>query len=225
MAVKLRDERGTTLVELMVGLAAGMIVLATLSMVLIATMRGSARVSARVEATQRARVVLSKITEQLHSACTGPQIAPILPTSTGTSLQFAHATGTQVSAVAPVPTKTVISFASGTLTQSNFALLSGTYPKWIWAPTETGTPTTLLTKVAPLSPGVVFEYLKFSNGAMVPAVPEVDAGSIIQVRIALNATPLRTPVADPGADSSIRDSAVLRLTPPSFAGTSAPPCQ
>ena len=52
------DERGDTLIELMVGLAAGLVVLATLTMVILVTLEGSAKVSARVDATQRARVVL-----------------------------------------------------------------------------------------------------------------------------------------------------------------------
>jgi len=51
------------------------------------------------------------------------------------------------------------------------------------------------------------------------------AASIIEVQVALNATPISTPVADAGADSSIQNSAVLRLTPPTFPqATTALPC-
>ena len=51
-----RDERGTTMVELLVGMAMGMIVLGGLSMTIIVVLHGSARVSARVEATHNARI-------------------------------------------------------------------------------------------------------------------------------------------------------------------------
>lgn len=223
MIAGLKDERGTTLVELMVGLAAGMIVLAALSMVLITTMRGTARVSARVDATQRARVVLTQVTEQLHSACLKPEISPILPSSNATSLQFVRPTSDTVRAVSPTPQKSVVNFSGGTLKESNYDLIPGSEP---WAFSEAASSNQqLLTKVAPLE-GAVFTYFGFAEGAQVPLEIKLNpkgemelgpaAASVIEVRVGLNATPSTTPVADAGADSSIEDSASLRLTPPTF---------
>jgi hypothetical protein len=227
---RLHEDRGTTLVELTVGLAMGMIVLAGLAMVIMVTMRGSARVSARVDGTQRARLVVTKITEELHSACTWPQAAPIRSESNGQSLVFTRAVGSQAQAVAPTPTKSKIFLDNeGTLRQTNYAYAKGSYPNWEFA--ATGTTETLLTKVGPLVPGgAIFTYYKFVNGALekVPVTENVGAESawIIQVQIAVNATPLTTPVADANADSSIQDSAVLRLTPPAFPeAVTAKPCQ
>lgn len=214
-----RDEQGTTLVELMVGLAMGMVVLAGLSVVIIATLHGTSRVSTRVEATQRARLVATQITEQLHSACTEPRIAPVLAASTGTALVFTHATGNQVSAVAPVPTTTKIYLKEGTLWQEDIA------------PGGAKTETQLLSNVAPVAPSsYIFSYYKYVNGAVsaspLPTPLGGEATSVIQVRMALQVTPPHTPVADAGADLSVRDSAVLRLTPPSFnEGAEALPCQ
>lgn len=227
-AVNIKDERGTTLVELMVGLAAGMIVLAALSMVLITTMRGTARVSARVDATQRARVVLTQITEQLHSACLKPEIAPILSDSTGTRLSFVRPTSGTVAAVAPTPQKSVVSFANGTLTERNYDYVAGTLP-WEFNEAKASSEQQLLTKVAPLTTaGPIFTYYKFLEGApkeVESALIKTESLSIVEVRVALNATPMTTPVADQGADTSIENSAVLRLTPPPFPQTStAPPC-
>jgi hypothetical protein len=227
---RLRDDRGTTLVELMVGLAMGMVVMAGLAMVIITTMRGSDRVTARVDGTQRARLVVTQITEELHSACIWPQAAPILPESTGKSLAFTHAVGSQAQAVAPTPTKSVITLGTGgTLTQSDYAWEKGSYPHWEFA--KTATTKTLLTKVGPLTPeGPIFTYYKFVNGNLVavPATEKIEGESawVIQVQVALNATPTTTPVADPGADSSLMDAAVLRLTPPAFPeAVTARPCQ
>lgn len=226
---KIADERGTTIAELLVGLAAGMVVLMTLTTVVVVSLHGSARVAGRVEATQNARLVTTQIMEELHSACVAPQISPIRETSTGNSLVFWHATGTQGAAVAPKPTKTVITYENGTITQSDFAVASGASPNWVFS--ETATTRKLLTKVGPVSPStMIFKYYKYVNGSLVeiPASTAIgtEAAVTIAVKVALTANPLRTPVADAGADSSIQDRAVLRLTPPSFnEGAAALPCQ
>ena len=212
------DERGDTLIELMVGLAAGLVVLATLTMVILVTLEGSAKVSARVDATQRARVVLDEIIEELHSACVAPKIAPIYAKSTGTSLEFIHAAGTEGSQVAPNPTLSVISLSKGVLSQSNSVATGGTAGAWTWsAPTTTQ----LMTNIAPIAPSSsIFSYYAYSNGALsetpLKTPLEANAALTIEVRIALTATPGNTPVTDGGAAASIQGSAELRLTPPSF---------
>jgi hypothetical protein len=218
---RIADERGTTLVELMVGLAAGMVVLAALTMVIVVTLHGSARVSARVESTQRARIVLTQIMEELHSACVSPQIAPIKPESTGSSLVFIHATGSQESAVSPTPTKSVIAFENGLLAESDFEVTGGSSPNWTFSETASGPPRQLLAGVSPITPGgPIFTYYKYENGALSespqPTPLGKEAAMTIDVQVALTASPTQKPVADAGADTSVQDSAVLRLTPPSF---------
>lgn len=226
---KLSGERGTTLIELMVGMAAGMAILIALTTVLVVTLHGSARVSARVEATQRARVVLTRIMEELHSSCVSPQIAPVRSESTGNSLVFWHADGAQRTAVAPSPTKSVISLESGILTQTDYAATGGASPNWTFA--SSGTERRLLTKVRTVAPSSsIFTYYKYSSGALaaIPLTTSLGeaAGSTIQVKLAFTVDPERTGVADAGADATIQDSAPLRLTPPSFNESAAAlPCQ
>lgn len=228
--VPISDERGATLVELMVGLAAGMVVLAALSMLLIATMHGTDRVAARVEATQRARLVVAQVMEELHSACIAPQISPIFSESNGTKLAFVHAGSGSSSAVSPTPVKSVITLKAGALSQSDYATTGGTSPSWTWATTASST-RQLMSNIAPISPSSsIFKYYKYSSGSLVEIPVGEKLGeeslSTIQVQMALNAAPTQTPIADAGADASIRDSAVLRLTPPSFEqAASAFPCQ
>lgn len=224
------DERGTTLVELMVGLAAGMVVLSALTMVIVVTLHGSARVSARVESSQRARIALTQIMEELHSACVSPQIAPIKPESTGTSLAFIHATGAELKAVSPTPTKSVITLENGTLTQRDYAVASGTSPNWVFSTTISSTRTLLTHVLPPATGGPIFTYYKYENGALLntpQATPlEAGAASTIVVHVAFKASPTSTPVADAGAETTVQDSAVLRLTPPSFSeGAVSLPCQ
>lgn len=237
-AALVRDERGTTMVEMLVGLAMGMIVVTGLTLVVIVTMHASARVSARVEATQDGRLVLSNITEQLHSACVYPKIAPIKGgasgetfASTPTKLVFVHADSSQGQAVAPTPILSVISLSGTTLSQSDYAVASGSPPSWTFSTTASST-RTLMTQVAPI-PGrtAIFNYYSYLNGglselASSPALSASNAAKTIQVRVALNTSPRSTPVKDQGNDASIQDSAVLRLTPPSFnENATALPCQ
>lgn len=226
----LQSERGTTLVELLVATSAGIVVMATLSMLIIVVLRGSARVAARVDATQQGRIAVTKIVEQLHSACLAPKAAPVLEGSSGTTLKFIHAVGSQGKAVAPIPTRTKITYSNGTLKQYDEAG-TGTYPNTTYAsPTEK----TLATKVAPIAPSTsIFTYFGSVTGStvteLVPGtngLTSTQAGGVVEVRVGLSASPGTTPVKDNGAAASIKDSVVLRLTAPSYnEKATAPPCQ
>jgi hypothetical protein len=221
------DERGTTLVELMVGLATGLLVLTTLTMVIVVTLHGSARVSARVDATQRARVAMTRLMEELHSACVSPKIAPIREESTGTKLSFIHAKQGEGAQVAPNPTLSVVSLSGGVLSQTDYTA-AGTAPNWTFSSPVTRT---LLTGVSPIAPSSsLFTYFQYLNGALseTPLATPLNANAAVtvDVRVGLTASPTSTPVRDKGATSSIQDSAVLRLTPPSFNEAAVSlPCQ
>lgn len=226
----LEDERGTTLVELLVATSAGILVMATLALVIIVVLHGTARVSARVEATQRARIAVTRIIEQLHSACVAPKAAPILEQSSGTNLRFIHAVGSEGTQVAPIPTKSEIKYSAGTLTEYDYSG-TGTYPSTTYAATPTTT--TIATKVSPISPSSsIFAYYGSTNGTVGEIIPgasgltATQAVGVIEVRVALSASPLSTPVSDAGSATAIRDATVLRTTPPSFnEKATAPPCQ
>lgn len=227
---QIRDERGTTLVELMVGASVGIVVLYALTMAILTTMHGTAKVSARVHATQDARVALTNVMEELHSACLAPKITPVQAGSSGTSLGFVHAARSEGAEAAPKPTLSVISLTGDTLTQSDYAWATGASQKeWTFAPT----PTTrqLMTGVAPVPPSSsIFTYYTYLKGAISPTpleMPLTDeaAATTIEVRAALAVTPDGSG-ADDGAPASIQNRATLRLTPPSFNESApSPPCQ
>lgn len=228
--IDIRDESGTTLVELLVGLMMGLVILTALTVVIVTTLHGSARVSARVEATQNGRVVLAQVTEQLHSSCIYPKYAPIKGESTGTELRFVHAATGQGGAVAPTPIESRIKLSNGSLVQSNYLVASGVAPSWVFATTATST-RLLMNDVAPIAPATtIFRYYKYESGALkeltASSLTSTEAATVVQVGIALDASPRNTPVADQGADSAIQDAAALRLTPPSFnESATALPCQ
>jgi Tfp pilus assembly protein PilW len=223
------SERGTTLVELMVALMAGMVILSALTMVMITTMHGASRVAARVEATQRARLVLVKLMQELHSACISPEIAPVKENSEGNALRFVHQTG---SAVQPTPVLSLISYSSGTLTQSDYAVSGGTAPNWTFEEKKPTSTRTLITKVAPVPPSSsIFSYYRYSGGTLsttpqVTPLSKTESELTVQVRAALTAEPEKaTTIKDAGAGATVQNAASLRLTPPSFnEGSPSKPC-
>jgi hypothetical protein len=224
---RISDERGTTLIELMVALMAGLVVISALTMVIMTTVHGTARVKDRVEATQRARLALVKLMQELHSACTSPEIAPVKAESTGNVLWFAHQTG---SAVQPTPVLSAVSYNKGKLEQFNYAYKSGTAPNWIFNLEKPVSTQILLTKVAPIAPSSsIFSYYRYIGGTISPTPQktplEKESELTVEVQAALTAEPEKALVRDAGAGAPIRDSATLRLTPPSFnEGSPAKPC-
>jgi hypothetical protein len=223
-----RDESGLTLVELLVATAAGVVVMFGISLALIVTLRETSRVTSHVHANQRARLTMTKVIDQLHSACVAPQIAPVQEESTGTLLSFWHQTG---AAVAPTPVLSKISLSGTTLSQSDYAAVGGTAPKWIPATTPSST-VQLMTNVSALSASVpIFRYYGYVSG-QVSATPftasplGTNAAKTVKIAVAFKTAPRTTPIADANAPTEIQNSALLRLTPPSYATSSNnSPCQ
>jgi hypothetical protein len=89
--LSVRDEDGTTLVELLVGMVAGTAVcLALVAMLLFATHQ-QARLSSAVLTNQLSRTAMTKIVDELHSACIAPEFTPILMESSENELRFVDA--------------------------------------------------------------------------------------------------------------------------------------
>jgi hypothetical protein len=227
--VKIRDETGTTLAELVIGMAMAMTVLAALTTLIISTLHTTARVSARVDAAQQARLAVTKIVDQLHSACVAPKISPVREGSTGTEIRFVHATG---AAVTPTPTLTAFRLNGETLERSDYAWQSGTAPNWVFDETEPTATTTLAQHVAPVAPGApVFTYYAYANGGLTgplaTGLDSFDALRTVQVSVAIEVGPStggdRGEAATP---AEVQGGATFRLTPPSFKNEAPSyPCQ
>jgi hypothetical protein len=223
---RIADETGTTLVELLVALMTGMIIITALTMVILATIHTTGRVTARVEATQRARLALGKLMDQLHSACVSPEIAPVKKESSGTLLRFVHQTG---SAVSPKPIWSEVSLSGKSLVQQDYEV-TGSAPSW-GRGSAIGSARTLLTGVSPIAPSSsIFSYYQYSGGTIsetAQATPLSEEGALLTVEVhaAFTAAPEHTPVSDANASASVQNTATLRLTPPSFnEGSPARPC-
>lgn len=224
----LAEERGTTLVELLIGTSLGLVVLSALTMLMIVSMHASARVSDRVHATQNARLSMTKIIEQLHSACVTPKIAPIQAGSSGTVLKFSHALQSEGSSATAKTIFSTVALDGNKLVQTDYPSLGGTPP----VPSETAIGTqTLASNVTPTPPSSkVFTYYRYSLGQLEEIKQQelgtTDANSVIQVKVAFTGFPPGTPTNDGGVGASVQNSAMLRLTPPSFQeAAGSPPCQ
>jgi len=224
----IREERGVTVVELVVSTLAGMTVFLGLTMVVLGSMHQTNRVSKHVHATQDARTVLHRIVTELHSACVSADVAPIQEKSSGSSLVFVYQTG---SAAALTPVLRQITLTSGNLTLTTYNSTSGSTPKWTFSTTPAST-RTLLTGVSAVSESVpLFRYYKYENGLVSStplAVPlsSTDAAVAVQVKLALKASPPGSTVGDAKAAGIVQDSALLRFPPPAYNPAALnPPCE
>ena len=222
-----QDERGTTLAELLVGLSAGSVVMLGLTTMVVITLHSTTKVSARVDATQRARTVLTRTIDQLHSACIAPKVAPMRQASTGTELRFVHSAGTEVT---PVPTLSVISLSGSTLSQTDYSWKEGTAPFWVFNTTPVST-TQLMTNVSPIAGKPVFSYYAYGSGTLsetpLPTpLSELDASRTIQVGVAFMVGSGKKGYAEESTPARIQDSATFRLSASSY-NKEAPslPCQ
>lgn len=162
-------EAGFTLVELLVAMAAGIVVLSALFTILDVTLHNTSRTFTKVDATQRARTTLEKIENELHSACTTTGVTPVQGGGTNGSqnsdaddLVFVSQYGTSANPT-PVEYRIVFSPANHTLTDYTYALNSGNSPSnWIFSSTPTNpTGTQMLTNVTQSGSTPVFQYFAY----------------------------------------------------------------
>lgn len=224
-----RDERGITLIELTVATTAGMIVFFGLTMLVLASMHESTRITDRVHATQNARTALHRLISELHSACVVQYAIPALSESTSTRLAFVHAYGAEVS---PTPTKSVITLNGSTLTQTDYAVSGGSAPSWTFSTTASTTRALMSHVAAPSGTTPMFKYSEFSNGSLTPiALSGTEtlgerAEGVVHITVTLQVLPPGETVADPNASAEVQDSAYMRFSSPAYT-TTAPnlPCE
>ncbi len=215
------DERGYTLIELMIGAMVSLIVLgAILTMVQVAT-GDQNRVSQHVIANQRGRPVMDRLVDLLNSACVSPGLAPVRAGSTESSMILYAKSG---SAVSPVPNKYVVSLSAGSLTET-VALGSGTEPS-NWAFGTASSPVLLLNGVStaqvgePAASVPLFRYFAYEGGKVATTplptpLSAENAAKTVQVNIAFKVAPSAASAGVAGAAVTLTDSATLRIEPAS----------
>jgi prepilin-type N-terminal cleavage/methylation domain-containing protein len=215
------DERGYTLVELLVGMVVSLVVLgAIMAMVQVAT-GDQNRISEHVIADQRGRPAMNQIIDRLHAACISPGLAPVRPGSDGETLILWSKAG---EAVNPVPDQYVISISEGVLSETA-AEGSGTEPS-DWEFGAVSAPLQIVSGVSGAEVGEppeavpAFRYFAYEGGQVATTplptpLSKEDAARTVQVDVAFTVAPRAGAVSDPSALVTLTDSATLRIEPAS----------
>jgi Tfp pilus assembly protein PilW len=131
------DERGYSLVEMLVAIVTGLVVTMALFAVLTVSTRQSARITNVTQATQLGRLAMTKIVDELHSACLAPGFTPILEESDATHLRFINSYSEE--AVISKAYKHKIEWVkegakeTGTLTDFSYPSNGGNWPNFTFA--------------------------------------------------------------------------------------------
>ena len=141
---RLGSEHGFTLVELLAAMAAGMVVMAGVVTVITVTLRQTSYTFTRVDATERARTALTRIEDELHSACLVNAVTPIQGGAQGSqvsdanNLVFVSQYGTSATPT-PVEHKITYSPTAHTLTEYTYTITgSPSNPsQWVFSSTPT----------------------------------------------------------------------------------------
>lgn len=226
--LRLRQESGITLLEMLVSLAVGTVVMLAGFGLIDMSFNFSARIFDRSDASQLARMALSHVTQELHSSCVAGGITPIQSGSDGSHLSFLSGYG---SGATITPTLHKVAFAGGALTDTTYASIGGSAPSWSFAtqPSAGVTVATHVTQAAIGSPAVtvpVFSYYGYTAGelsstAMTTPLTTASAAAVAEVTIAFGVGPSSGSTAA-GRLQTVDDSVVLRLSPAS--PTSTGPC-
>jgi type II secretory pathway pseudopilin PulG len=218
----MRSERAFTLIELVVGMFAMIVILtAILGLVKVSTANQD-RVAERVGANQRIRPVMTRLMDELHSACYAPNVTPVLAGSSGSQMILISETG---SAVSPTPDKHVITLTGSVLSEAVYPTSGGQLPNFTYSATPSSN-RTLLTGVsagAIGSPAVavpMFRYYAYS-GSTLSTTPlptplsAADAVRTAHVSLAFAAAPADNVTGtEQQAAITIADSANLLLEAP-----------
>lgn len=230
----MRNQRGYTLPELLIGMSMALIVILAAFALLETATRSSARTAARVDANQQVRPVMERIMDELRSSCVRRGAVPVLSgsggnSSTATSLSFLHQTG---SGVAPVPDKRTITYdaTAKTLTETAYPASPTTQNAdgtWTFSSTPIANSTRRLLDDSPpanVGTGTVstFRYYKYVNGSLqeITTLPlsATDAADTVQVTVSIASSPLN-PMGDTKASVTLADTALLRFGPPTESTT------
>jgi type II secretory pathway pseudopilin PulG len=195
---RLRDERGFTLIEMLVTTVVGMIVVLATFAIFDAALHAQTRVDDRTDSIGRGRTTLEEVVQQLRSeVCLGPGSPAIAYGDSGHITFYADLADTTF-----VPQEHDLTFANGTLTERDYAgAATGGTPPYTFSATPSRT-RVIATKLVLLNQGGTtvpfFTYYSFNNANPVrPAnlltVPlsDADRARVVQISVNFGALPSR----------------------------------
>jgi prepilin-type N-terminal cleavage/methylation domain-containing protein len=202
---RLRDQRGFTLVELLVSMSIGVAVLLATFAIFDSALLAQGRVDDRTDSIARGRTAMEQIVQQLRSqVCLGPSLPAIEYGDDNEVRFYADLANTTF-----VPQRRVLSFAGGALTQSDYSgSATGGSPPFTFSAVPVRT-RVILDRMTLASQGGTavpfFTYYGF-DGSTPPqptnqlAVPlsDADRAQVVQIRVSFMALPARVSSSSTG---------------------------
>jgi prepilin-type N-terminal cleavage/methylation domain-containing protein len=232
MLRRLSDNRGFTLMELVVAMSLGMIVLLAAFTVIDRSFKTNKEIVDRTDALSRGRITLELMTRQIRSMTCAGQNTPIALGSDYEVDFYGYMGDPTVGSTLPQLHKLVYDSASKTLTSTDYAVTSvDTTP-----PTVSATPIkptkTLLTNVVPTTAGApIFTYFTYDAGAtqgtgtfsqLGPGtLSSIDRPRVVKVVINFLTRPTGINISDPHA-TTFQDDVFWRAVDPE--NPNAQPC-
>ena len=162
---RLREERGFTLIELMVSAVVGTVIMLVAYGLLDATVRAFGSSGDRTEVAARGRIALDALTQRLRSpVCLTPNGASAVIAGDATSIQFwSDTSGSDFRTGNPQPVVRELDFAGGVLTERVRATVGGTVTQQ----------REIATGVSPFGSTPYFRYWRLSDIATPPRRADV----------------------------------------------------
>ena len=135
--VALGDAAGFMLIETLVAMISAIVVTGALFAILIVSLHQTSRITGRVQATQLGRTTMTRMVDELHSACIAREFTPIQPKSSETELIFISGVGTEAVLSKAYLHKITYSKTEGILVETTIASSSGEWPNFEYKSTPT----------------------------------------------------------------------------------------
>jgi hypothetical protein len=245
--VRARSDSGFTLVEQVVGMAIGLIVTFASFAIIDVSMHSQRRISDRADVTQKGRIAMEELIQEIHSGCLITGRSPVQASASGVNsdswnLVFVSGLG---SGNPPTVSEHVVTLSGGKLLDTVYPQLPNLdITTWTFSATASSQKTlvsNIATAYSPAGGTPIFSYYAYWNPAaggtlstllnapaMTPPLSSTDllansASAVAKIGISYQAIPASgSTVAD--RSQTFTDSAVLRLAPAveGAAGVSVP---
>jgi len=234
MLDRITSDRGFTLIELVVGMAIGMIVLLAAFNIIDRAFINNKQVTDREDALQRGRITLEQMTRQIRSMTCAGQYTPVTK-GTDNEVDFYAYLGDPTAGGSTLPRlhKLVYSPTAKTITETDYPITSvTTSPPTVSATASLG-PRVLLTNVVPVGSTPIFSYYTYDpnatqgTGAFVAltagstGLSTTDQAKVVKVAISFLTRPTGINVNDPHS-TTFQDDVFWRAVDPE--APNAQPC-
>jgi type II secretory pathway pseudopilin PulG len=167
---QLQDESGLSLVELLIAIVTSLVVVAALMGLLVVSQHQTVLLRDVGQATQSGRTAMTRIVDELHSACLAKEFAPVQKESTASKLVLINAYSNEAEIKSGERTREdIITFnkAKGTLTDETLTSTGGEYPEFAFQAPGKGTRTVIGSNITETKQGElklpIFRYYEYAE--------------------------------------------------------------